>query len=622
MSARGSKRHVLWKRERRIFLAFAEVLLGLPTALAQGEKEKLLDGADEQLRCMPFEKRMLYRLCLWLFEVGAITYYASFRLMSRMDREKRTRYIRAWHDTWWSTKRVIKRFVEAVVLMNYYTIPEVAARIGYKPSFMQTYPEPEFPRENLVREMPAREMELDADVCIVGSGAGGSVVAMELAERGRRVVVLEEGRWHTAAEFGQDTMTMTRLLYREGGTVNSYGWPFIVIPLGRCAGGTTLVNSGTCFRPPPEVLGRWVDEFGLDVQGPSGPLVKRGFEVLGYACEPIDRNVPACCGSGVCVQGCPTNAKQSVQISYLPRAMRAGATVYTQVRVHGITYKGHHATGVEGRFVDPRTGYRGPRIKISARIVVAACGTLYTPLLLSRSHIPDPSGRRGRHLTLHPASKVFGLFDHEVRGWEGIPQGYFSDALAGEGIKFEGVFLSPAFTASTILLMGQQHREVMERYSSLACFGMMVSDSTQGRVFRLRGDSPFVWYNINRSDLQKYKRGYQVLAEVFFAAGARKVFPGIKTLPQITREQGARAIEQLMLRNKDLDLQAFHPLGTCQMGADPRRAVVDGRGRLYGMDNVFVADGSIFPTSLGVNPMVTIMAAATKIAENIHSNHI
>ncbi len=648
MSARGTQRRFLWRRERTILLSLAEVLLGWTLQVPEGEQDRLVEAIDKHLRCMPFEKRLLYRLCLWLFEVGALTYYASFRLMSRMDLRKRTRYIEAWHNTWWSTKRVIKRFVEVIVFMNYYALPEVAARVGYVPSFKHPYREPAFPRQNLMTTIPARDIELGADVCVIGSGAGGSALALELADKGRRVVVLEEGKWHGVDELGQDTMTMTRLLYREGGAVVSYGWPFIVIPVGRCVGGTTFINSGTCFRPPRAVLRRWVDEFGLsgweydrlvpaiervegimgvttardDVQGPSGKLAKKGFEALGYACEPLDRNVPNCCGSGVCVQGCPTNAKQSCQISYLPRAMHSGAMVLTQVRVHRITRRGHHATGVEGRFIEPHTGFKGPCVKVKARVVVSACGTLYTPLLLSRSRIPDPGGRRGRHLTLHPASKVYGIFDHEVRGWEGIPQGYFSDALAEEGIKCEGVFLTPAYTASTILMMGQPHREVMDRYSSLACFGMIVSDSTEGRVMRLMGDSPLVWYNINRADLKKYKRGYQLLAEVFFAAGAQKIYPGIKTLPVVSREQGAQAIERLPLRNKDLDLQAFHPLGTCRMGADPRKAVVDGHGQLYGMDNVFVADGSIFPTSLGVNPMITIMAAATKIAQIIHNKHL
>jgi choline dehydrogenase-like flavoprotein len=311
-----------------------------------------------------------------------------------------------------------------------------------------------------------------------------------------------------------------------------------------------------------------------------------------------------------------------VQLNYVPLAMQAGAKVYTKVCVHRIRYKRQHVTEVEGRFINPLTREKGPLLRVKAKVVVVCAGTLHTPVLLSRSGIPDPSGQRGRNLTMHPATKVYGLFDREVRGWEGIPQGYFCDALLDEGIKFEGVFLAPPYAASTILLTGREHRETMEKYPSIACFGFMVSDTTHGRVFSGPGGIPYPYYTINRRDLPKFKKGYRFLAEAFFAAGADRVMPGIYTLPVVTREQGVKAIDDLRLRNKDLDLQAFHPLGTCRMGADPREAVTDGWGRVYGLDNLFVADGSIFPSSLGVNPMVTIMAAATRVAENISKNHL
>lgn len=645
---RRKKSNVLLKCEERVFTAFAEVVLGLNFDDRPDDRHDLLKYADRHMRCCSWDKRLVFRGALWFMELAAITYYGSFTRMSRMSFEKRTRYIRAWHATWWSPKRMVKRFLDATVFLNYYTIPRVAKEIGYEPAFKPPMPTPSFPREQLVAEIPEKNVELSADVVVVGSGAGGAAAARELAEKGHSVIVLEEGGWFEADSFGKDTMAMSRLLYRDAGVVNTYGWPFILTPVGCCVGGTTVINSGTCFRVPNDVLENWVRDHGLagwdpkrmapiferveknlgvatardEVQGASGPLIKRGIEKMGHKLISVDRNVPECCGSGICVIGCPTNAKRSSQISYLPQAMSAGAKVIANVRIDRVCWSGRHAKGVEGRFVDHTTGKRGPHMRVNAKIVVLACGTLFTPGVLSNSGIPDPSGQRGKNLTLHPASKVYALFDEEVRGWEGIPQGYYCDALAKEGVKFEGVFLSPAFTSTTVLMMGKEHREVMERYRNIACFGMMVEDATMGRVARWFGDTPFVWYNINSGDLAKYQKGYAFLAEAFFKAGATKVYPGIHTLPMVTREQGAKAIRQLNLRNKDLDLQAFHPLGTCQMGADPRNSVVDGMGRVYGVDNVFVADGSIFPTSLGVNPMVTIMAAATKIADNISREHL
>jgi choline dehydrogenase-like flavoprotein len=348
------------------------------------------------------------------------------------------------------------------------------------------------------------------------------------------------------------------------------------------------------------------------VQARSGAIFERGLKKLGHTLKPLVRNAPKCCGSGICPFGCPTNAKQSMQLNFIPLALQAGARLYTQCRARKITYRQRHATEVVGEFA------KGPKIHVKAKVIVAACGSLYTPVLLTSSGVPDVSGQIGRNLTLHPAAKVEGLFDEEVRGWEGIPQGHYLDDLASEGIMVEGVFLPPAYTSSTLLLTGQAHRDVMERYKNLAVFGMMVSDTTRGRVIKgVKGHSIAI-YNINRADLPKYRRGIRFLADAFFEAGATKVFLPFHTLPQVTREEGVGPIIEHKLRNKDLDLQAFHPLGTCRMGADPREAVLDPDARLYGLDNLFVADGSIFPTSLGVNPMLTIMAAAHKIAEHIH----
>ena len=226
------------------------------------------------------------------------------------------------------------------------------------------------------------------------------------------------------------------------------------------------------------------------------------------------------------------------------------------------------------------------------------------------------------NLTLHPATKVIALMDEEVRGWKGIPQGLGSNVLMEEGIKLEGVFLPPAYTTGPLLIAGQEHREIMENYNRLAAFGMIVSDTPRGRIVRGPEGQPIIFYSLNRSDVDKFQRGITYLVESVFAAGAKKVFPGLYPMPVVTRSQGAGAIAHLKLKNKDLDLYGFHPLGTCRMGADPREAVLDSTGRVYGLDNLFVADGSIFPTALGVNPQTTIMAAALKISDHINREYL
>ncbi|MFH0799699.1 MAG: GMC family oxidoreductase [Pseudomonadota bacterium] len=637
---------VLTKRERRMVAAFAGVLI--PLDAASPEMEPLIERVDDHLRHLTKDTRYAWRASLWMLEIIAFFYYGKCRAMTRMDVALRTRYLNAWHDTWWSVKRVVKRFLETMIFMNYYSLPEVERRIGVVPGFKPPRGSRDFPSANLVREFPAGDVECEVDVCVIGSGAGGASAALALAEKGRSVVVIEEGAYFDASDFGLDAVTMTKRLYRAGGLTNTFGWPPILVPLGRAVGGTTVINSGTCFRTPAKIFERWSESFGLatwapermepfykrvedilevetardEVQSESARIFSRGAAKLGIDMKPLQRNAPGCCGSGACCWGCPTNAKKSMQLSAMAMAMQAGARVYTRCRAERVRFDRHHATCVEARFIDPVERRRGPRLKVWPRAVVVACGTLHTPVLLGRSRIPNPSGQCGHNLTLHPASKVIALMDEEVRGWEGIPQGHYSDDFIEEGIKLEGIFLPPAFTASTIMLTGREHREAMDAFSRLAVFGMMVSDTTRGRVVRGISGHSISFYTINREDLPKYQRGIALLAEVLFAAGAVKVFPGIHTLPVVTREQGAAVISNLKLRNKDLDLQAFHPLGTCRMGADPREAVVDPAGRVYGLDNLFVADGSIFPTSLGVNPQMTIMAAALKIADYINREYL
>jgi choline dehydrogenase-like flavoprotein len=186
--------------------------------------------------------------------------------------------------------------------------------------------------------------------------------------------------------------------------------------------------------------------------------------------------------------------------------------------------------------------------------------------------------------------------------------------LAAEGIVFEGIFTPPAYTATSFLLNGPAHREVMERYNHLACFGLMVSDTSSGRILRMPNGHALALYNLNKTDVRRFVRGISTLVDIFFAAGATKVYPGLHPLPVLTRDQGSAPIFKSRIHAKDLELQAFHPLGTCRMGADPEESVLDPHCRLYGFDNLHVLDGSIFPTSLGVNPMLTIMAASRKIA--------
>ena len=470
-----------------------------------------------------------------------------------------------------------------------------------------------------------------ADACVIGSGAGGAVAAKELAEGGMRVVMLEEGEWWDTDQFTARPRDMTKL-YRDGGQVATLGTPPIVLPVGRAVGGSTLVNSGTCFRPPPAVLEGWQRELGLeelgeaeldpffrrverelnvsqvpaDLAGGNAAVVRRGVEALGWSGDFIYRNVRGCVGSGVCAFGCPTGAKQHVGITYVPRAWAAGATTYTGARARRLELDGGRARGVVARTDG------GGTLRVQADVVVVSCGALHTPLLLRANRVGGGSGQLGRNLAIHPATGVRAFLDEDVEMWRGVPQSYYVDEFAGEGIMLEGAAGPPDYMAMSLPARGAELRELMLRFRHLSQFGVMVSDSSRGEVRCVLG-RPVVRYDLNRRDTDLVKRGLEKLVEIYWAAGAREVMLPIRGMPTL-RDGDSRPLRRLRVRACDLQLMAFHPLGTARAGADPRRSVTDAAGLVHGVPGLYVADASVVPTALGVNPQITIMALATRMA--------
>ena len=478
----------------------------------------------------------------------------------------------------------------------------------------------------------AGERRVRVDACVIGTGAGGAVAAKELAEGGMSVAMLEEGEWHEVDELTARPRGMTELLYRDAGQVTTMGTPPIVLPLGRAVGGTTLVNSGTCFRTPPHVLGRWSEELGLhdmdavrlepifrrverilnvtqvtpELAGPNAAVMRRGVERLGWSGDFIHRNAHWCVGSGVCAFGCPSGAKQHVGISYVPRAWEAGATTYTGARAHRVEVERGRARGV----IAKTTG--GGTLHVACDLVIVACGAIHTPLFLRRQGLGRSSGQLGRNLAIHPAAGVRAFLDEEIEMWRGVPQSYYVDEFATEGIMLEGTAGPPDFIAMAMSGRGREHRERMERARNLSAFGVMVSDSSRGSVDAPLG-VPRIRYDLNREDTARFKRGIERLTEAYWAAGATEVLAPIRGLAPL-RDGDSGPLRDADVRARDLELMAFHPLGTARMGADPAHSVLDPNGRLHDVEGLYVADASAVPTALGVNPQITIMTLATRLA--------
>ncbi|MER5823695.1 GMC family oxidoreductase, partial [Streptomyces mirabilis] len=459
--------------------------------------------------------------------------------------------------------------------------------------------------------------------------------ARTLARVGMRVVVLEEGEHHTSASFGRRApLDRFTDLYRDGGATIALGSPPLVLPVGRAVGGTTVVNSGTCYRTPDHVLTRWLDHHGfaaaegfdvhldevertlqvapqpLQVLGNNGLLALAGAKTLGWAAAPLRRNAPGCRGSCQCVVGCPTGAKQSVQLSVLPEACASGARIVTGARVRRILVDrdrpgGPRAAGVLVRRPD------GSELEILSPLVVVAAGALQTPPLLRRSGLGGHP-RLGRNLSVHPAISVAGRFGRPVTGWKGVLQSVGVEHLRDDGILIEAT-AAPAGMSSFVLPgLGRELRRELEGTDQLATLGAMIADWPSGRV--LGRDRTLLRYDLTPRDAGRLLRAQRAMGRLLFAAGAEEVLTGV---PQVPRARTPAQLEALLdtVTARHLHVSAFHPTGTAAAGADPERSPADPDGRLRGVDGVLISDGSVLPSCPEVNPQLSIMAAALAVTE-------
>ncbi|PRX46574.1 choline dehydrogenase-like flavoprotein [Prauserella shujinwangii] len=468
-----------------------------------------------------------------------------------------------------------------------------------------------------------------ADAVVIGSGAGGAMAARELARAGLRVIVVEEGRRFGVRDF-RTAPPAERFgaLYRDGGATAAVGVPPVLLPLGRAVGGSTVVNSGTCYRPPERVLGHWrahagvelVDRFAelvpevertlrvaeqpTDVLGRNGLLALRGAERLGWRASPLRRNAPGCGGCCQCAVGCPRNAKYGVHLNALPQACAAGARIVSELRVDRVLTERGHAAGIAARRPD------GSRAEILAPLVVVAAGATETPPLLRRSGL----GRHpelGRNLALHPALSVAGRFAEPVESWRGVLQSVGIERWHDDGILLEATAAPPGMGTFVLPGTGSALRAEIADSAHLATLGAMIADAPSGRVHGRERAVPS--YRLTRRDEDRLRTALCVTGEVLFAAGAREVLTGLARHPRAGSPAELRAIAA-RVPARQLHLAAFHPTGTARMGADGRTSPVDATGALRGVRGVYVADASVLPSCPTVNPQVTIMAMALAIA--------
>ncbi len=487
-----------------------------------------------------------------------------------------------------------------------------------------------------------KDFHATADAVVIGSGAGGAPMAYKLASGGLKVILLEEGKKFDIPSYKRNSWKVMRDIYRDSGTVLTLGAPSIPIPLGNALGGTTIINSGTCFRTPEKVFNEWKKDFGLsgfeyshliphfetiekmigvsdatdETVGSNNLLFAKGAKKLGLHPKPLPRNAPGCKGAGLCVFGCPNEAKTSMERSFIPAASDNGATIITSARAEKLIVKNGKARGISGSFRSPENKKSG-KFTIEAKNIILSCGAIYSPFFLLKNGLANKSGQVGKNLHIHPAAKVVALFEETINAWSGIPQGYYVDDYASEGIMFEGFFLPPAFLSFTLPAFGMDLKNFMADYSKMAGFGIMVTDSSHGRVIAGIDNSPMIFYSVNKADTEKFKKGIEIAARVYFEAGAIKVLMPLNGFDVINNTDELKILHEAKIKPSHLELSAFHPMGTCRMGDNPKNSVVNSFLETHDIKNLFIADASVFSSSLGVNPQVSIMAFSLWCAENI-----
>ena len=584
---------------------------------------------------LPWPERFGLRLFFFLIDMAPMLFFFAPTTFLGLKTADQARFLTRCAESRLLPLRVLAKFSLLLCMPAYYADPGIRERIGDRTHKLIPETSRTFPVEVGADVVAGGEEVLDVDVVIVGSGAGGAPLAKELAERGRTVVVLEAGGYRPGHTFPALAFDALAELYRDAGVTVTVGAPPIIVPIGKLVGGTTVVNSGTCFRVPDFVHDKWVANYGMpeeiseeslapiyerveeiigvrpvpqEILGANNNIARIGAMAKGWSHGYLPRNERGCAGSNRCAFGCPTDGKQAMHLTYLPAAVEAGARVISGARVTKVTWDGERATGVVAKVSG------GRKLRVQAATTVIAAGTFYTPLLLRKSGVRHRN--LGKRLTLHPALKLSGSFPgNDFYALPAVPQSYYVDEFQKQGVMMEGAHLPPDMCSVALPGKGPEHQALMERSRELATFGFLVSDEPAGQVHRGIDGRPFIRYDITPGDHQKMLFGLERLCELFAAAGAETLYLPTWKLPVLdAKADFAKEIAAANIKPADLELAAFHPLGTCGFGPDPETFPLDTDLAVRDRDGLYVADGSIFPSSLAVNPQLSIMAMATRLA--------
>jgi long-chain-alcohol oxidase len=611
--------------------------LGIPAVI-----EKALDlnpRANERAQFVQL-------LDLWDSHLHSLLTVRRWTAFSSLSLERRIRVLLSWADSALSRRRGAFQALRKAIGFLYVMLPGA----GGAPSPVWKkfgYPGPLGPQEQKPRPLkplvPQADTELSCDVCVVGSGAGGSVAAAVLAAAGKDVIVLEAGGYFDDADFDGAELGGFQRLYLEGGFAATADQS-VGLLAGECLGGGTVINYCTSFRTPDDVRAEWAaagvpwftsEKYTSSLDAVSARLsvnldhnrvsarervLQRGLKDLGWHSAAMPRNVVGCDQGkvcGYCGYGCSLGAKQSSTKTWLADAQNAGARLVTETRALRVRIEGGSAREVEAH------ARNGCRVNVRCKAVVVACGAIHTPALLLRSGLRNEN--IGRHLHLHPVSNVCGVFEEEIRPWEGTMQAIYSDEhrfMTGNyGVKYETTALQPVIAVAVLPWREPEHyRSLLRKLANTAAIGVLLRDRDGGRVTLDREGNPVAHYALSEFDRAHLRRGFAGAARILEAAGARLIFsPHAKWCAYEPGRNGSldsftRAMDAAGWDSGRLALFSFHIMGSARLGGSPKTSVTNPDGETWEAHNLFVMDGSSFPSASGVNPMISIEAIAHRNA--------
>ncbi len=483
-------------------------------------------------------------------------------------------------------------------------------------------------------------LEAEADFVVVGSGAGGAAAAVTLARGGASVALVEAGAWRDPNDYPHSAYGGMRDLMDEFSSQVTMGralWPVVQA---RTMGGTTVINSAICVRTPDDIFAQWEKQHGVGglrervlaaqdllerelsveevppaARGRSNELAKKGADALGWSdSHYMRRYVKGCVGAGMCLQGCRQLRKQSLNLNYGPETRARGGLIVSCAPVERVLFEGNRAVGVTGYFQHPATRGRGGPFTLRARHgVVIAASVTHSPVLLMRSGLKLPA--LGHYFRSHPGTGVFGVYDEPVDENIGATQGWASVAFREKpGLKLETLAIPPEMVASRLPGGGTELMERLKEIRHLAMWCLAVRAESTGRITKSLFGKPVVHYTLDQPDMERFRFGLVALAKQHFAAGAREIIPCVSGLPYKLTPDQVGLLENAPLEPRRYLAILSHLFGGCVMGTDPKTSVTDGHGRVHGVEGLVVADASVIPTNLGVNPQHTIMGLAMVFA--------